>query len=325
MSVTANGAGSSGTSIVTITRATSYQMARPDETEFHGFEGESIAVLNFTGEGTVSINRDDLIGSLDDGAKYTLTLTVKDNFGQTSTTSMDFGVAWTHQAVIPDGTVEIDEDALVAKITPNSVIGMAETDTCDIYRLSSDMPELIVSGATFGTTYVDPYPAIGGGYRLVCVTANGDYITANSMPAWVDIDTEWDYDHSIINFDGEQVLLYYNLDLSNNWEKDFQATRYLGGSVKGDWNAGVIRTATLSTVAFTEYDPDVINGLRLLSEYTGICHIRTLDGSSFKADLQVQEDRDHDDYGTKASFSISCTRVDPEELDGMTLEQWSDA
>ena len=323
LAVNVAGAGSSGTSIVTVTRAESYHMAKPDETEFEGFEGESIAVMNITGEGEIEITRDDLIGSLDDGAKYTLTLVVKDNFGQTDTTSIDFGVAWAHQATIPSGTVEMD--GLIAKITPVSTTGIIATDTCDIYRLSADMPELIVSGATYGTTYVDPYPAIDGGYRLVCVTANGDYITEDNMPAWVDIDNEWEYDHSIIDFDGEQILLYYNLDLSNNWEKDFQATRYLGGSVKGDWNAGVVRTATLSTVAFTEYDAETINGLRLLSEYTGICHIRTLDGSSFKADLQIQEDRDHDDYGAKASFSISCTRVDPEELDGMTLEQWSES
>lgn len=323
MTVVVAGAGSSGTSSVTITRADSYHMARPDETEFEGFEGESIAVMNFTGEGEVEITKDDLIGSLDDGAKYTLTLTVKDNYGQTDTESIDFGVDWTHQATMPGGTVVMD--GLIAKITPVSATGMTATDTCDIYRLSADRPELIVKGAEYGTTYVDPYPAIEGGYRFVCVTANGDYITAENMPAWVDIDNEWEYDHSIIDFDGEQVLLYYNLDLSNNWEKDFQATRYLGGSVKGDWNAGVMRSSTLSTVALVEYDEDVINGLRLLSEYTGICHIRTLDGSSFKADLQVQEDRDHDDYGTKASFSISATRVDPEELDGMTLEQWSES
>lgn len=322
LTVTVSGAGAGGTSTTTIDRAEDYHMARPDETEFDGFEGESIAVATIQGNGTVTIGVDDLIGSLDDDARYILTLTVKDSYGQTSSVSKTFEVHWTQQAVIPNGTVEID--GLIAKLTPIATAGMASTDKCDIYRLSADLPELILKGADYGTVYVDPYPAIGGGYRFVDITANGDYITADNEPAWIDIDSGFKHDHAIIDFDGEQVQPYYNLDLSNNWEKDFQATRYLGGSIKGDWNAGVMRTTTLSTVTLTEFDAETINGLRLLAEYAGICHIRTLDGSSFKADLQVSEDRDHDDYGAKASFSISGTRVDPEELDGMTFEQWSE-
>lgn len=324
LSVTVSGIGDIGTANIKVYRATDYHIDRPDGSTFDGFKGESIALLDNVADGTVTIGIDDLIGSFDDGAKYTLEFTIKDNYGQSSTDSIDFGVNWSHQAVAPNGTVTVDYDRLIAKLTPQTVQGMTETDMCDIYRLSSDQPELIVSNAEYGVVYVDPYPAINGGYRFVCRTANGDYITADNMPAWVDVDSNFTYDRSIIDFNGEQVKLYYNLDLSNNWEKDFQATRYLGGSVKGDWNDGVVRTATLSTVTLNEFNADVINGLRLLAEYPGICHVRTLDGSSFKADLQVSEDRDHDDYGTKASFSISCTRVDPEELDGISFEEWNE-
>ena len=325
LTITTTGAGESGQTTITVSRRGSYHVDRPDESEFNGYEDETIATQTFAGDGTVTFDVPDLIGSFDDTADYRIVSTIKDEYGQTDTAQIEFDVAWEHQASAPaSATVEIDEENLIAKLSATAPSDALYTDMVDIYRLSADKPELVVSGGAFGTVYVDPYPAINGGYRFVTRTADGDYISPDNIPAWIDIDSEWDYDRAIIDFDGQQVQLYYNLDLSNNWEKSFQATRYLGGTIRGDWDEGVNRTATLSTVAFTEYDADVIDGMRDLAEYAGICHIRTLDGSSFSADLQVQEDRDHDDYRTRASFSISGTRVAPEEEEGMTFEEWNE-
>ena len=327
LTVTSAGAGADGTSVVTIKRAEPYHVDRPDESDFHGYNGETVATYEYSGDGSIEISADNktvLFGSLDDTAKYTLTLTVKDKFNQTDSASMDFGVEWSHQASAPSSATATVNEELVAILVAQAPSDALETDKVDIYRLSADKPELVIEDGEFGVSYVDPFPAINGGYRFVTKTADGDYIAPDDIPAWVDVETDWDYDRAIIDFNGEQVQLYYNVDVSNSWEKGFQSTKYLGGAVKGDWDAGVVRTSTISTVAFTEYNADVIEGLRRLAEYTGICHVRTLDGSSYSADLQVQEDRDHDDYGVKASFSISGTRVDPEEPDGLTLEEWSE-
>lgn len=324
LTVNVTGAKEGGTTSVTVVRAKPFHMRRPDESDYDGYEGETIASTEFAGEGTATFGIGDLIGTFDDTASYKLIATVKDSYGQIDTATIDeFVVDWSHQADAPlEADVEIDEDELYATITVTAPANAVGTDRCDIYRLSADKPELVVKGAEFGVAYVDPYPAINGGYRFVTVTANGDYRQPNSMPAWVDYDNNWDFEYSIIDFNGQQVLLHYNIDISNNWEKGFKATKYLGGSVKGDWDAGVIRTSKISTVAFTEYNADVIEQLRNLAIYTGICHVRTLDGSSYSADVQVQEDRDHGDYGVKASFSLSGTRVDPESPEGMTFEQW---
>ena len=51
-------------------------MERPDETDFNGFEGETIYIFSQTGEAPVQINKEDLIGTLDDGASYRLIATV---------------------------------------------------------------------------------------------------------------------------------------------------------------------------------------------------------------------------------------------------------
>lgn len=323
---TITGAGIGGTTTLVIERSEDYHIDRPDETDFNGFEGETIALFSQTGEAPITINRDDLIGILDDGASYRLIATVQDSLGQSSSVTMDFEVHWQHQAIKPEGTAVISDT--VAFITPIAPEGYEDGDTCDIYRLSADRPELIVSGGTFGTVYVDPYPAIGefGGHRIVYRTKDGDYITADNELAWLDItfdDGDYlDLVHSLIDFGGEQIEFVYDVTHSNSWEKDFKETRYLGGSITGDWNKAVGRTAALKGSTVTIKDQETMRKFRRLATYPGICHIRTVDGSSFACDIQVSEDRSYDTGIFKAEYSLSVTRVDPEDLDGLTYAEW---
>ena len=313
---------------VAIERAEDYRLNRPDETTFRGYLYETIALKSPNRDGTIEFNAEDMIGALDDGARYRIVVTAKDSLGQTASATQNFEVHWEHQAIMPQGTAIPDEDEFITRITPIAPEGASQTDVCDIYRLSADKPELIVEGATFGVEYVDPYPTIGqfGGHRLVFRTANGDYITEDNQIAWLDLDASHDNiletDYTIIDFEGGRILLEYNIDLSNQWKKDFQATQYLGGSVQGDWNPAVERTASVNAEVITLVDQGTIKMMRRLATYAGICHIRTQDGSSFAADIQVSESSSHDMYGMRASFSLSITRVDQETLDGMTAKEY---
>lgn len=326
LTVTATGAGTGGTTTIVIERAEDYHMERPDETDFNGFEGETIYIFSQPGEDSVHVNKEDLIGTLDDGASYRLLVTVQDSLGQSDTASLVFEVHWAHQAVMPEGRAEMHDN--VCFITPLMPEGYAEGDTCDIYRLSADRPELIVSGGSFGTVYVDPYPAIGefGGHRIVYRTKEGDYITVENEIAWLDLTAEdgdlLDLKYSLIDFEGEQIEFLYDVTHSNAWEKDFKETRYLGGSVTGDWNKAIGRTASLKGSVATVKDQEIIRKFRRLSMYPGICHIRTVDGSSFACDIQVNEDRRYDSETIRAEYSLSVTRVDAEDFDGMTYDEW---
>lgn len=327
LKVTINGTGNGGTTMVIVERAEDYQMDRPDESELDGYKGETIALLGASGDGEFTIDVNDLKGRLDDGAKYNLIAIVKDNIGQMSEARIDnFEVHWTHQAIVPLATIEADETNLIAKITPIAPEGASDTDVADIYRLSVDKPELVVEGATFGTTYVDPYPALGemGGYRVVMRTENNDYITEDNMIAWVDepVGIKNEDLLNIIDFDGRQIKFYYDTDYSHTWTKDFEETQYLGGSIQGDWNPAISRTGTLNTKGITVLDQEMLQDVRRLAEYPGVCHIRTADGSSYSGNIEVSEDRVHDDQEMVVSYSLSITRVDNYELDGLTLEQY---
>lgn len=329
LSVTVSGAGQDGTTTVAIERAADYHVARPDESTMYGYEGETVALVTQLGDAAITITADDLLGRLDDGAAYRIVATVEDAVGQTATAEMDFEVHWTHQAIIPTATVEIDEDAMVAKLTPTAPTGTVIGDTCDIYRLSVDKPVLVYPNAEFGTTYVDPYPTIGefGGHRFVFHSKDGDYITEDNEFAWVDTTAANDDDYldlpvNVIDYGAGRVVLTYDIDLANSWTKDFIETQYLGGAVQGDWNPAVRRSATLSAVSITAEDQTTIEAMRRLAEHPGICHVRTKDGSSYAADVQCSENYKHDNNQRLVTFQLKITRVDPEGYDGMTLAEW---
>ena len=330
LTVTVTGAGEGGTTSVALERAETYQMLRPDETQFNGYKGETVALVSQTGESQITIGLDNLIGRLDDGAAYTLVGTVQDDLGQSAEIRRDFEVHWTHQAAIPTATAEVTDEARIAEITPIAPFGADPTDVCDIYRLSADRPQLIVEGGEFGTTYVDPYPTIGGfgGHRVVLRTANGDYITADNQPAWVDLgedagDTFWTRSN-IIDFDGNVLECDFNNEIKNTFEKDFQETAYLGGAIQGDWNPIVRRTGSVDATFVLSWDPDTVKKLRALAAYTGICHIRTKDGSSYAADVQVDDNISYNSAGKLVTATLSITRVDPEGYEGMSKADWEE-
>ena len=328
LNVKVSGAGKGGNVTVVVERADDYFLERPDENQFVGYKGEAVVIKSRSGNGTVQIKKDDLIGMLDDGADYRIVATVNDELGQSATDTLDFTVNWSHQALVPTATIALNEDVML--ITPNAPVGTQVGDTCDIYRLSVDRPQLILEGASFGTQYVDPFPTLGdyGGYRVVFKTKYGDYITSSNILAWTDYGKDegvyYYTPQTIINFGDDAVSVMLNMKISNAWEKDFQETRYLGGSVKGDWNPSVSRTGSVKAVGIRYLDQETIQALHRLADYSGICHVRTPDGANFHANVEVNIDADFGDSPKTAEVSLNFTRVDGQELDGAVYADWID-
>ena len=324
-----------GNGVMRVERAQNFDLERPDERNFTGYEGE-IIVQKIRGNVSdqIIVNRNELVGRFDDTARYRIIANVSDNFGQSATDTLEFIVDWTHQAVTAQGTVQIIDG--VAYITPIKPDGALPTDRVDIYRLSADRPELIYEGVeydeTTGTyeTIVDPYPTIGdfGGYRLVLVTANGDYICGgadeDNYPSWVGAEFEGSLDTyvTIIDFGDDEVVLEGNLQVSNSFEKSFERVKYLGGTSRGYWLSGAQRSGSGSTALVTLTDMDTIKAMRRLAQYTGMCHIRTPEGSNFHADIQVEDDISYQVAGKIMDCSLKITGIDPVNTDGVRLEDW---
>lgn len=314
----------------TVSRAEAYTIDRPDGQNEYCYQDE-IVLSDANDSGSFTFDVDDLKGRLDDGAQYDLTVTAIDDDGNSDSMSIRFEVAWEHQPEIPTASIVVDEDNLAVQITADKPESYVDGDVIDIYRLSADRPELIIQNGSYGQTYVDPYPTFGtfGGHRIVAKTANGDYITSDNMLAWVDLDEETgdviENKSIVIDFGGDSIELPYDISLSNSWTKDFQSTKYLGGSIVGDWNRAVERSLSASSNALSfEVDEDnkaLIQSMRALASYAGACHIRTPEGSSFACDVQVSEDQSADS-GHVIAYDLTITRVDSEGFDGMTYEEW---
>jgi hypothetical protein len=316
---------------VAIERAEDFRMERPDGRNLDGYEDETIASKIVPGGTSIEINTADLIGRLDDGAKYRIIAVIRDSLGRSAkATPIEFIVNWTHQALMPEGTIHVDQANYIAVIEPTAPSDAVSTDRVDIYRLSHGYPELIYKDAEFGKSYVDPYPAIGdmGGHRLVFKTKEGDYKTSaenGNRLAWKDFYEE-DYDEldvpvSIIDFNGQQIELKYNIDLSDSFEKDFEEVAYLGGSVRGYFGKTVRRKSNIKA-AFVTDDEDAIRTLALLCDYSGPAHIRTRDGSSYWANLNVQRSLVQGSAHKIWEYTFNAQRFDPEGYDGVLLEDW---
>ena len=329
LEITVEGADEGCETELVIERAEDYRMMRPDEKESDGFKGETVAIKTRPrGEGVITIEPEDIIGALDDGAEYNLIATIRDEFGRSAEARIDdITVNWSHQALVPGGKVQIDKANRIAMITPKAPEGALPTDYCEIYRLSLGYPELIVKEGEFGKTYVDPYPAIGemGGHRVVLKTKNGDYITPDQRPAWKDFYDE-EYDEldipvNVIEFNGQRVEFEYDVNLSSDPEKDFTESIYLDGSVQGDWGAAVRKSYDIDTNVITD-DPDTIRALERLSEYAGPAHVRTKDGSSYWANVEVSKNMNVSDGHRLAKYKFKAQRIEAEEYDGILLEDW---
>ena len=327
LSVTVSGADEESTTEVAIERAGDYVMMRPDERRRDGFADETIASKVIKGAGTISIGAVDLVGMLDDGADYRIVATVRDNLGRSAEIEMPFIVDWTHQALMPEGTVQVDDANYAALITPKAPTGASSSDRVDIYRLSNGYPELIFKGAEFGKTYVDPYPAIGpmGGHRLVFVTETGDYVTADNRVAWKDYDAD-DYDQldipvNIIDFENGRVEFEYDVDLSDTFEKDYTEVTYLNGSVQGNYGNSVKRKTDIKTTIITD-DIDLIRVLSYFCDHPGPAHIRTKDGCSYWGNINVKRDCLSSTAHKLTKFTFDVKRHDSRGYDAVLLEDW---
>ncbi|MCF0232923.1 MAG: hypothetical protein HUJ63_11875 [Enterococcus sp.] len=318
-----SGAGSGGYTNVAITRTRDFDALNPIELP-GGQEGEVVANLSNVGDGTFQITLNDILGRLDDSAPYTLTYTVQDEYGQVDSETQEFFVYWDHQAEIPVATISLEDNVVMIEVEKSST--WSDGDTVDIYRISKDDEEKIISNGEIKkeeltTTFVDPYPTNDCSYRVVYVSKDGDWTTPYNSAAWIDIDSGYKLSSIIINFDKQLVELPYNINLDNSWEKPFERTRYLGGSIQGTWSEGVTRDLTATSVTAKYDDQGLIFQMRELANYPGICHVRTPDGSSFAANVSVSETQNYDSM--TVDFSLSIQKVDHQNVDGMTLDAWN--
>ena len=270
-------------------------------------------VLPEWSEGAATVTLPEGLGFVD-GTQYDISVTATDPATGLSSDEATgtFGVAWSHQAPDPDGsvtatpidTVDADGNHVQAvTLTLTAPTGSVETDVYDIYRLTGDGAQLIGQSWPLASTATDVYAPYGAGvehaYRVACRTADG-------AVAWADVPYTMGGSALRIDWQGGTVELPYDLAISDGYSKDVDVHTYLDGSTDAFYNQGVKRTATLATNVLRLQDADTIAAVKALARFVGPAFVRTPDGSAYEADVQVT---DLTPTYELSAVSISATEV----------------
>ncbi|MBQ9004907.1 MAG: hypothetical protein IJ092_00890 [Atopobiaceae bacterium] len=208
--------------------------------------------------------------------------------------------------VTPHDSYDADGNhTLTADIAIGTPEGAADSDRFDVYRVTPDGAYLVYRDASADDVVTDPYAPYGKGelaYRVAVRTADGD-------TSWRDFPYELDFHALRVEFGSRHVELPYNIVPSDSYSKDFEARRYMDGSVDGFWNEGATRKAGFSTDLIKLYDRDRLADVRALAQHAGPCFVRTPEGCAFMADVQVTSIGT--DYRSAAiGVSLDCTEVE---------------
>lgn len=221
--------------------------------------------------------------TLVDGGKYTIVASITDsNTGLSSDTiSVDFSVDWSHKAVAPETTIETNPIDFTATIGVWKPENAAITDVVDIYRVTPDGVHLVASDVEWGSFVLDKYAPFSNGwgerlmYRLSTRTLDGDEV-------WEDFEYSL-YGYSIrFDWKTESTLsLPYNLKISDNWTKGFEARKHLDGTFSGYFDGSVQRDSSFSTDMVKVTSDEDKRLVRSLANHTGPVFVRTPTGSAF--------------------------------------------
>lgn len=214
-----------------------------------------------------------------------------------------FEVDFAHKPSIPHSSV-----SLVTANASKSVMIKAEkpeggldTDLIDIYRVTPGGVDLIAENISYGTEVIDRYAPYSKTadlrYRVACRTADGA-MDWNEFP--------YDLPGYQIRFDWDEdryLELPYNIRYSDNFSKAFEARDHMDGTTSGYWNENVSHEASLSTDLVRLSDPEQIEAVMELANYSGPVFVRTPNGMAYQANVDVTSiDMSYDSLVLKASF-----------------------
>lgn len=277
--------------------------------------------------------------SMEDNARYVAVVTIDDKLDMIDQSTYDVSIVATsldskltsyefnggiyvdyeHGAPNPEEYVTVTPydttDNGVRRIGANVSVpyfaGMFPDDVFDVYRMVNGKAVLAASGVRQNSVVNDGYSPFGGAstaYRVATRTTDG-YVTWFDFPYEQGKRAATDGRMLRIDWNGTYVELDHCITNSDAYQKDFEATKHLDGSVSGHWNEGSIRTASLSAAAIDVYEVGTLDKLRNLAEYDGPCFVRTSDGIAYEADVQVGGLSES--FGTaKVDISLSASEVD---------------
>lgn len=267
---------------------------------------------------------------LESNFTYTVTCSVTMDSGLSTDISHEFTVSWDENTYMLDADIEVDPETLTAIIRPISkdIIGnLVEGITLAVYRREFDgtFTEIAKGLNNSNNTYVtDPHPALNyARYRVVATEiatgavsyydipgfpVNGKAVVIQWDEEWSTYDVSDEYSVEKPAWSGSMVKLPYNIDVSEDNDKDITLVEYIGRKHPVSYYGTQLGVASNWSVDIAKSDVDTIYALRRLAIWQGDVYVREPSGVGYWASINVSFSQKHCEVTVPVSFSI--TRVE---------------
>lgn len=250
--------------------------------------------------------------SITDGSKlwnngrYTVQAVATANGVKSDTLTANFTVNYSAKLGAPT-TDNVTITTTADKTATVTVNNLDAGITWDLYRATADQRNaLVASGLSSGASVLDSYApyALDSACKYIV-------LVKNSQQQYAFAPYEYTAEHGSLRFDWENksVELPYNIEISDETDKQFEQQVYLDGTQRGTWGASVVRTANLSTDTIYIKDVETQKLVRELARYQGAVFVRTPLGQAYCANVDVKDiSKQYDKQAMAVSFD--CTEID---------------
>lgn len=212
--------------------------------------------------------------------------------------------------VMPDATDGTDDPEPTAE-------GLVEGVTLDVYRVNSDGSTVLVAEGLPNDGFascLDPHPHFGWcSYRIVARDPGSGVISTSDAGAQCDcryIVIQWDGDwrQDEVAYDGEQVVLPYNIQYDYSWDGDSELRAYFGREAPVPyWGSQLGIGMRLSSDLVRGASDDEQAALYRLARHRGACYVRYGDWGYWA----VVKPSLSGGYGeAKVAVTLEVTRID---------------
>lgn len=285
---------------------------------------------------TVELSPNDVV--LEDGISYTATVLLYMNSGLSAEDSVVFTADLESDIVYPEILdVVIDEDDWSASVYPVCYANDDEDDdtlapntTLELYRIDSTGNYIFIdkSDNNGSSAIPDPHPALDfARYRILARNNYTGRVAYQDYFAWevgcTSIVIQWDetwnafeylsiddgegvsyIEETESNVRGAQLILPYNIDVSESYAPDAALVEYIGRNYPVSYYGTQRGQSATWNVEIPADDDETIFALRELADWMGDVYVREPTGTGYWANIAVSMSLKHKDVLIPVSLSI---------------------
>lgn len=258
--------------------------------------------------------------------RYTVRCSANMSTGLTIEQTHDFDVQWVDVGYYINATVDIDETAYTALITPyceDANGDLVDNISISIYRreYNGELTKIASDIPNNGTTVTDRHPALDyARYRLIAKDDITGAMSFYDMPGQkvgcTSVIIQWDESWSLFettdtfsveepSYSGSVLELPYNVKITDSRKRDTARVAYAGREYPVAYYGTMIDEGSTWNTTIPKTDLDTIYALRRLSLWTGPAYIREPSGMGFWAIVTPSFNIDYDSVTIPVTLDVA--------------------